>query len=276
MKCFLFIISIFSCSIFASDLDSYLYHDHSISQYNHALTLIEKMELKGSEQILDVGCGDGKISHLISQKLKDGTLLGIDRSPSMIDFATHNYTSNACRFQLLDFTDFSGEDLYDCVTIFSALFCFEDPEFILKKMLKALKPGGRLYVLDYPKEDIGWLACQDALSKDAVLSSYQNSSIFSRLLTGDQYKELTKRLDAHLISFRTYNTFSIHKDLEEYKEYVASWIPLFTQVPIRNLNSYVDSVCDQCESYFVRDATGDLKFPVTRVELILEKPLFSQ
>ncbi len=273
MKFFLLIISIFSFRIlFASDLDSHLYHDHSISQYNHALTLIEKMELKGGEQILDVGCGDGKISNLISQKLVEGSLLGIDRSPSMVDFATQNYTTNSCRFQLLDLNNFSVEGLYDCVTIFSALFCFENPESTLKKLLKALKPGGRLYVLDYPKEDIGWLACQDALSKDADLNSYQDDSIFSRLLTGDQYKELTKRLDAHIISFRTYDTFSVHTDLDEYREYVASWISLFAQVPIRANNSYVDSICNQCESLFVIDAAGELKFPVTRVEVILEKP----
>ena len=38
------------------------YYEHSYPQYALALGLLERLQLTGNERILDVGCGDGKVT----------------------------------------------------------------------------------------------------------------------------------------------------------------------------------------------------------------------
>src|SRR5262252_4840316 len=63
------------------------------------------LELKGSERVLDVGCGDGKITAEIAARLPQGTMVGVDPSVEMIRYArTHwgtNHGSNM-RFEVGD------------------------------------------------------------------------------------------------------------------------------------------------------------------------------
>ena len=48
------------------------------------------LELDGTERVLDIGCGDGRITAEIARRLESGSILGIDPSTHMIDFAqTH-------------------------------------------------------------------------------------------------------------------------------------------------------------------------------------------
>ena len=71
----------------------------SASAYNHISTLqqvmaekeIRRLTLAGGERILDVGCGDGKVTAEIADLVPRGSVLGIDPSHNMIEFATRHF-----------------------------------------------------------------------------------------------------------------------------------------------------------------------------------------
>ena len=60
--------------------DALDYEKSSSVQQMWARELIAKLDLKGDERVLDIGCGDGKITAEIAAKLKNGTVVGIDSS----------------------------------------------------------------------------------------------------------------------------------------------------------------------------------------------------
>ncbi len=62
------------------DWDADDYARNSGAQQKWAEELIAKLALKGSESILDIGSGDGKISARLARLLRDGSILGIDAS----------------------------------------------------------------------------------------------------------------------------------------------------------------------------------------------------
>jgi len=67
------------------------YANNSSAQFEWAKQLIGKLHLNGNEHLLDIGCGDGKITYQLAMLLKTGTTVGIDASASMIKLAKQNY-----------------------------------------------------------------------------------------------------------------------------------------------------------------------------------------
>ncbi len=63
------------------------YAANSAVQQTWARELIARLNLRGGEHVLDVGCGDGKVSAEIARAVPRGFVAGIDASPQMIKFA---------------------------------------------------------------------------------------------------------------------------------------------------------------------------------------------
>ncbi|MDF1534055.1 MAG: methyltransferase domain-containing protein [Methanosarcinaceae archaeon] len=71
--------------------DAQDYSKSSSEQQKWAHELILKLALKGNERVLDIGCGDGKITAQIARRVPDGCVMGIDLFEEMINFATSNF-----------------------------------------------------------------------------------------------------------------------------------------------------------------------------------------
>jgi len=92
---------------------------------------LEIMQIKGGDNVLEIGCGVGMSVELIAAKLKDGRIVAIDRSQSMIDKAmkrNDEYLKNGkVRFSTSELTTFSSNHLFD------KIFCFNVNLFWTKK-----------------------------------------------------------------------------------------------------------------------------------------------
>ncbi len=69
------------------------YAANSSVQQAWARELIAQLHLRGDEHVLDVGCGDGKVSAEIAQAVPRGSVVGVDASPQMIAFARKTFPS---------------------------------------------------------------------------------------------------------------------------------------------------------------------------------------
>ena len=67
------------------------YAANSLVQQTWARELIAQLKLRGDERILDVGCGDGKVTAEIARAVPRGAAAGIDASPQMIEFARKTF-----------------------------------------------------------------------------------------------------------------------------------------------------------------------------------------
>lgn len=63
------------------------YAKNSQNQFQWAKELIQKLKLQGNEALLDIGCGDGKITAELAKCLPNGRAVGIDSSAQMIKLA---------------------------------------------------------------------------------------------------------------------------------------------------------------------------------------------
>ncbi len=69
------------------------YARNSQGQFAWALSVIERLHLARNEQVLDLGCGDGKVTAELARRVPGGRVVGIDNSPGMIDLARRTWCS---------------------------------------------------------------------------------------------------------------------------------------------------------------------------------------
>lgn len=102
--------------------------------------LIELLNPKPGEQIVDLGCGAGQLSERIAQS--GASVTGVDSSPSMIAQARINFPH--LKFQLCDAAQFVPDKPVDAVFSNAALHWMKPPEPVVAAIARALRPGGRL------------------------------------------------------------------------------------------------------------------------------------
>ena len=125
------------------------YAANSAVQYSWARELISHLKLRGDERVLDVGCGDGKITAELARSVSEGQVIGVDSSPEMIRFACETFpakTNPNLKFQTGDARGLESIGKFDLLFSNAALHWVEDHHAFLRGAAAVLKPGGRLMV----------------------------------------------------------------------------------------------------------------------------------
>jgi trans-aconitate 2-methyltransferase len=122
------------------------YRDASALQEWLAGKSLAAVALAGDERVLDVGCGDGRLTAAIAARLPRGRAVGCDASRQMIEFAAQAFAAaahpNLC-FAVADAARLPWRAAFDCVVSFNALHWVLDLDAGLAGITAALVPGGR-------------------------------------------------------------------------------------------------------------------------------------
>ena len=98
--------------------DAQEYEKHSQGQQKWARELIEKISLEGTENVLDLGCGDGKVTAEISKLVINGSIIGVDNSAGMIKLARDKHSTAIypnLSFQEMDAVNLNFNDRFDFI-----------------------------------------------------------------------------------------------------------------------------------------------------------------
>src|SRR5690349_461393 len=67
--------------------DAESYDVVSDPQFKWGMEVLERMQLRGDEYVLDAGCGSGRVTEELLERLPDGRMLAVDASRAMIEKA---------------------------------------------------------------------------------------------------------------------------------------------------------------------------------------------
>lgn len=127
----------------AQDWDAKQYKKHSKPQFEGALAALGDYSFRGDETVLDIGCGDGKVTKEIAVKVPAGKVVGIDPSANMIKLAQKSFSAiNNLSFIQVGAEDYQFDFPFDVIVSFFALHYVKDHEKVLKKIFDSLKTGG--------------------------------------------------------------------------------------------------------------------------------------
>lgn len=122
------------------------YARQSSLQQAMASEVLARLDLQGTERVLDIGCGNGKITAEIAARVPRGSVLGVDPSRDMIAFASSHFGSASrpnLRFAEADVRRLSFHDEFDLVVSFNALHWVPEQDAALRSIRSALKSEGR-------------------------------------------------------------------------------------------------------------------------------------
>jgi trans-aconitate 2-methyltransferase len=180
------------------------YNQFSAEREQPFWDLTRMIELDESPTVVDLGCGDGRLTAALSDALDADSILGVDSSPAMIA-AAEDHATEQIQFELGDIGSWSGSVSVDVVLANASLQWVPDHAGVLARWTKSLRPGGQLAVqipsnADHPANLI---ACElaseilDHAPPDAVAENVLLPEIYSEILDSLRFDRQHVRLQVY-------------------------------------------------------------------------------
>jgi trans-aconitate 2-methyltransferase len=120
--------------------DASSYDRVSDPQIAMARDVIDRLDLHGDERVLDAGCGTGRVTALVAERVPEGHVIAVDGSEAMVAETRRRgieaFVSDLVELQL--------DEPVDAVLSTATFHWIEDHEALFARLFAALKPGGRL------------------------------------------------------------------------------------------------------------------------------------
>jgi len=178
---------------------------------------------RGDERILDIGCGDGKITAHIADFMPLGSVIGMDPSQGMLEWARRQY--HPAEYPNLQFTEgeflHSGDlGLFDLVVSFCALQHCSDQGAALQKAASFLKPGGKLLILVPAMQNPAWNQARTRMQALPRWSKYWEGFAPRKFLSVEKYGELLEAAGFEVVKLEVTERVDPFVDEEE----IIDWL----------------------------------------------------
>ena len=128
--------------------DAAEYHRLSAPQFQWGQRVLSELHLHGDECVLDAGCGTGKLTRLLLQRLPRGRVIGLDLSRNMVQHARHNLQpefGNRIHFVAANLIALPFHVCFDGIFSTASLHWVLDHDALFRNLFQALRPGGWLH-----------------------------------------------------------------------------------------------------------------------------------
>ena len=194
---------------------------------NHTLSLgidrlwrnkaIDSLKPFSPQNILDIATGTGDFAILAAKRLKPKHVIGADISLEMMEIAAHKVNQQVLErvisFQREDCMNLTfADDTFDAVTVAYGARNFESLDKGLREILRVLRPGGHLLILELasPKSSpmkelfwlyshlvipfVGWIFSRDVKAYNYLTDSvnaFPQGEVMERILRKNGYRQVT-------------------------------------------------------------------------------------
>ena len=123
--------------------DGGAYDRVSVPMERMGLEVLGRLELRGDETVLDAGCGSGRITQALVERLPRGRVIAVDGSASMVEAARERLGDRA-DLRVADLVGLELGETVDAVLSTATFHWIADHDALFASLRRALRPGGRL------------------------------------------------------------------------------------------------------------------------------------
>jgi trans-aconitate 2-methyltransferase len=249
------------------------YAKNSDAQLMWARELRQSLDLQVTESILDVGCGDGKITADFAATAPQSRVVGVDSSLQMIDHATRTYT--AAQYPNLSFAHIDARSLefkheFDLVFSNATLHWVDNHKAFFRGASQALRNGGRLVVSCGGKGNaVDILQVFSEITGSEPWNQYFDNFYNPYFFYGDQDYALWLKE----AGFKVERLELVPKDMTHRgKEGLAAWIrttwmPFTSRIPEDEREHFINHFVKQYLAQIPLDQDGSAHVRMVRLEV---------
>jgi trans-aconitate methyltransferase len=131
----------------SAEWDAASYHRISAPQFGWGVEVLGRLHLKGDETVMDAGCGTGRLTAGLLERLPEGRVVAVDLSQNMLEEARAHLSprfGGRVRFVRADLASLPFEQTFDGAFSTAAFHWVPDHARLFRSLYDALKPGGWL------------------------------------------------------------------------------------------------------------------------------------
>ncbi len=131
----------------AREWDGRAYHRLGKPQHAWGRKVLERLPLQGDETVIDAGCGTGRLTAELLERLPRGRVIALDRSPSMLEVARAELAprfGDRVGFVLADLQEYVDPCAADAIFSTATFHWVLDHPRLFANLHATLRPGGRL------------------------------------------------------------------------------------------------------------------------------------
>lgn len=254
------------------------YAKNSSAQLQWAQDLIAKLNLKGNESVLDIGCGDGKISAQLALIAKNGKVVGIDLSEEMIALASEKYSSDKypnLSFLPMDAADIHLSHKFDVAFSNAALHWVKDHLAVLRGVRACLTDRGKILL-----QMGGHGNAADVLSVIEMLirspqwaSYYKDFTPPYYFYDPEEYQEWLSACGFRDVSVRLIPKDMQHHGVEGLLGWLrTTWFPYTDRLPTQLRDVFLEEVVTAYTKVHPVDSLGYTHVKMVRLEVEAHAP----
>jgi len=249
------------------------YAKHSYNQYEWAKELIPKLELTGKESLLDIGCGNGKVTQLLSTYLPHGQVVGVDSSEEMITSARQSFPH--CHYPNLTFLKMDARELtfreqFDVAFSNAALHWIIDHPTVLSCVHESLDKGGKLLFQMAGKGNAqDFLAVvQELISEEDCKPYFKNFTFPYGFYGPEEYKPWLWETGFKLERIDLFPKDMKLQGKEGLMGWIRSvWLPFTERVPSQLREAFMNEIVERYLAAYPMDEEGIIHVKMTRLEV---------
>jgi trans-aconitate 2-methyltransferase len=125
------------------DWDAETYQRVSVPHEEWAASILDRAGLRGDETVLDAGCGAGRVTAMLIERLPEGRVIAVDGSASMVE-EVRSVLRPQDEAMVADLVEVELDEQVDVVFSSAVFHWVLDHDALFANLRRALKPGGRL------------------------------------------------------------------------------------------------------------------------------------
>jgi trans-aconitate 2-methyltransferase len=259
-----------------TDWDAQDYVAHSAAQQEWARELIAKLRLRGDEAVLDIGCGDGRATAMIAERLPEGSVLGVDKSASMIALAGEQFPPGGhpnMSFRQMDATRLELPPAFDVAFSTAALHWVDDHEAVLGGVRRSLRPGGRLLFQMGGRGNLAeaWAVGEDVIARPRWRGYFADFPSPYHFHTPEDYEVWLPRAGFRVARAHLFTKDMPHAGRGAFLGWLrTTWFSYTDRLPAELRGAFCDEVADAYTSARPPDAEGVIHVKMMRLEVEAE------
>ncbi|HUB62007.1 MAG TPA: methyltransferase domain-containing protein [Puia sp.] len=241
-----------------------LYDDKHNFVFKFGEDVVQLLNPRQGERILDLGCGTGFLTNLIAQA--GARVIGIDKSPAMIERAQAAYPD--LDFRVLPATDFHFDTSFDAVFSNAVLHWVLDKDAAIGNIYHALRPGGRLVLEMGGKGNIEGVlvATRKALTRHGY---YSNAA--AQVWYFPSLAEYTTLLERRGFRIQFAAHFDRPTELQDTENGIKDWLRMFgsaffNDIPEDQAGDILEEIQDMLKPTHYKNHTWFADYKRLRIE----------